>query len=139
MSKKKKKKKKERKKGVQWLYTDPNNSNSRDFQPYIFIKKLINSALNCEAYPYFDGVSSDHRIISANIHHILHSNKKQDAYTDISNHYTINVRESFLTLQETSERHNLNGKYVNFVTLHIEATVDKTLKYQLLTIQFSDY
>ena len=30
------------------------------------------------------------------------------------------VRNKFNTLQDTSERHTLNGEYENFVTTHIE-------------------
>ena len=44
---------------------------------YIFInKKWINSAFNCEAYSFFEGVSSDHRTVSARIRLILSRNKK---------------------------------------------------------------
>ena len=40
-------------------------------------KKWINSILNCEASSSFEGVSSNHRIISTKICLSLHRNKKQ--------------------------------------------------------------
>ena len=83
--------------------------------------------MNCEAYSSFKGVSFNHRIISANIHLSQHRNKKQSvkpslynwpslANSDISNQYTVIVRNKFDTLQETFERHTLNDTYENFVT-----------------------
>ena len=55
--------------------------------------------MNCEAYSSFEGVSSDHRIISAKIHLGLPRNK------------TI------------FERHTLNDKYKNFLAAYIQAVV----------------
>ena len=56
----------EKRGGKQWTYINPNNSKAQ--QGYIFIyKKWINTTLNCEAYSCFEGVSSNHRIISAKI------------------------------------------------------------------------
>ena len=47
-------------------YTDANNIKAHI--DYVFInKKWNNSALNCEAYSSFEGVSSDHRIVTAKI------------------------------------------------------------------------
>ena len=40
-------------------------------------KKLIDSSLNCEDYTTFEGISSDHRIITAKTRLTLRSNKKQ--------------------------------------------------------------
>ena len=49
-----------------WTYTYVNNSKAQI--DYIFINKKWNySALNCEAYTTFEGVSSDHRIVIPNI------------------------------------------------------------------------
>ena len=59
-----------------WTYTFLNNSNKQLY--YIFInKKWIKSTLNCEAYSSFEGVFSDHRIISAKTCLSLCRNKRQ--------------------------------------------------------------
>ena len=67
-----------------------------------------------KAYYSFEGVSSDHRIMSAKIWLRLHRNKKQTvtssrydwsslANNDISKQYMETVRKKFDTLQEISE------------------------------------
>ena len=43
---------------------------------YIY-KEWLNNALNCEAYSYFEEVTSDHKIVSAKIRLNLRKNKKQ--------------------------------------------------------------
>ena len=59
-----------------WSYTYPNNAKAQ--LDYILMnKKGMNSILNCEAYSSFEGVSSDHRIISVKIHLSLCRNKKK--------------------------------------------------------------
>ena len=50
------------------LWTYKNASNTKAHTNYVFLKKKgNNSALNCEAYSSFKGVSSDHRIVTAKI------------------------------------------------------------------------
>ena len=52
--------------GKIWIYTYANNSKAQI--DYDFInKKWKNSAMNCEAYSSFEGVSSDHRIVTAKL------------------------------------------------------------------------
>ena len=52
--------------GKLWTYTYTNNSKTEI--DYVFIKrKWNNSAVNCEAYSSFEGVSTDHRIVTAKI------------------------------------------------------------------------
>ena len=52
--------------GKLWTYTYVNNTKAQI--DYVFInKKWKNSAMNCEAYSSFEGVSSDHRIVTAKI------------------------------------------------------------------------
>ena len=91
--------------------------------------------MNCESYSSFEGVSSDHRIVSAKICLSLYRNKKQTLKTthynwssltnkDISNKYTLTVRNKFDTLQEISEANTLNDEYENFVTSHMEAAAE---------------
>ena len=49
-----------------WTYTYANNSKAQI--DYVFInKKWKNSAMNCKAYSSFEGVSSDHRVVTAKI------------------------------------------------------------------------
>ena len=77
--------------------------------------KLMNSALNCEAYYSSLDESSDHREVSANIHLNLRQKKKQTikdtgydnsshAGSNIRNQYTRTIRNKSLIIQETSER-----------------------------------
>ena len=56
----------QKRKGKLWTYTYANNTKAQI--DYVFInKKWNNSALNCEAFSSFKGVSSDHRIVTAKI------------------------------------------------------------------------
>ena len=53
----------QKRKGKLWTYTYPNNR--KDQLDYILInKEWINSAMNCEAYSSFEGVSSNHRVVT---------------------------------------------------------------------------
>ena len=52
--------------GNLWTYTYVNNSKAQI--DYVFInKKWKNSAMNWEPYSIFEGVSSDHQIVTAKI------------------------------------------------------------------------
>ena len=100
---------------------------------YILInKKWINSALNCEAYSSFEGVSSDHRIVTVkiclrlcrNTRHrtkITHFDRSLLNNRDISNKYTITLRNKFDALQEIFKTLTLNDEYENFVNAHMKA------------------
>ena len=56
--------------------------NSKVQIDYILIKKKwVNSALNCETLSSFEGVSSDHEIVSAKIRLVQYRNKKQTVKT----------------------------------------------------------
>ena len=56
----------QKKEGKLWTYSYANNSKAQI--DYVFInKKWKNSTMNWEAYSSFDGVSSDHRIVTAKI------------------------------------------------------------------------
>ena len=53
----------QKKKGKLWTHTYPNESKAQ--LDYLMInKKWINSVTNCEAYNTFEGVSTDHRIVT---------------------------------------------------------------------------
>ena len=79
--------------------------------------------MNCEAYSSFEDMSSDHRIITAKIRLSLRRNTAQTTTTtthydwsllndkDISDKYTITLRNKFDALQEISEAPTPNDEY----------------------------
>ena len=88
--------------------------------------------MNCEAYSTFEGVSSDHRIVTAKIRLSLRKNATRTATTkhydwallnnrDIRDKYALELRNRFETLQEKTEKGTPNDEYENFVEAHIEA------------------
>ena len=99
--------------GKLWTYTYANNIKAQI--DYVFIiKKWNNSAFNCKAYSSFEGVSSDHRIVTANIRLSLRRSAAQTTTTvhydwsllnkmDISDRFTLTLRNKFNVLQEISE------------------------------------
>ena len=121
----------QKREGKLWTYTYANNSKAQI--DYVLInKKWKNSAMNCEAYSSFEGVSSDHRIVTTKILLSLRKNAKQTATTkhydwallnnrDIKNKYVLELRNKFETLQEKTEKSIPNDKYENFVNAHLEA------------------
>ena len=89
-------------------------------------------ALNCEAYSSFEGVSTDHRIVTAKIRLSLRKNAKRIATTkhydwallnnkDVRDKYVLELRNRFETLQEKTEKSTPNDEYENFVNAHLEA------------------
>ena len=71
--------------------------------------------MNCEAYSSFEGVSTDHRIVTAKIWLSLRKNSKRTATTkhydwallnnrDIRDKYVLELRNRFETLQEKTEK-----------------------------------
>ena len=100
----------QKREGKLWTYTYTNNSKAQI--DYVFInKKWKNSAMNCEAYSSFEGVSSDHRIVTAKIRLSLRKNATRTAITkhydwallnnrDIRDKYVLELRNRFETLQE---------------------------------------
>ena len=119
----------QKREGKLWTYTYANNSKAQI--DYVLInKKWKNSAMNCEAYSSFEGVSSDHRIVTAKIR--LRKNAKRSATTkhydwpllnnrDIRDKYVLELRNRFETLQEKTEKSTPNDEYENFVNAHLEA------------------
>ena len=114
-----------------WTYTYANNIKAQiDF---VFInKKWENSAVNCEAYSSFMGVSSDHRIVTAKIRLSLRMNATRTTNTihydwallnnkDIRDTYVIALRNKFDALQEKTKTRTPNDKYENFFNAHLEA------------------
>ena len=93
---------------------------------------MENSAVNCEAYSSFEGVSSDHRIVTVKIRLSLRKNDTRTATTkhydwdllnnrDIRDKYVVELRNRFETLQEKTEKGTPNDEYENFVNAQIEA------------------
>ena len=121
----------QKREGKLWTYTYANNNKAQI--DYVFInKKWKNSAMNCEAYSSFEGVSSDHRIVTAKIRLSLRKNATRTAATkhydwvflnnrDIRNKYVLELRNKFNALQEKTEKCTPNGEYENFVNAHLEA------------------
>ena len=121
----------QKREGKLWTYTYTNNSKAQI--DYVFInKKWKNSAMNCEACSSFEGVSSDHRIVTAKIRLSLRKNATRTATTkhydwallnnrDIRDKYVLELRNSFETLQEKEEKNTPNDEYENFANAHLEA------------------
>ena len=88
--------------------------------------------MSCEAYSSFEGVSTDHRIVTAKIQLSLRKNAKRTATTkhydwallnnrDIRDKYVLELRKRFETLQEKTEKSTPNEEYENFINAHLEA------------------
>ena len=120
----------QKREGKLWTYTYANNSKTQI--DYVFInKKWKNCAMNCKAYSSFEGVSSDHRIVTAKIGL---SQQKNDTWTattkhydwallnnrDIRDKYVLELRNRFETLQEETEKGTPNDEYENFVNTYLE-------------------
>ena len=98
-----------------------------------YLQPWKNRAMNCKAYSSFDGVFSNHRIVTANIR--LSLRKKNATWTattkhydwallnnrDIRDKYVVELRNRFETLQEKIEKGAPNDVYENFVNAHLEA------------------
>ena len=100
----------------------------------IINKKWNNSPLNWEAYSSFEGVSSDHRIVTAKIRLSLRRNAVRTTTVhydwsllnnwDIRDKYTSTLRNKFDALQEISETPTSNDECENFVNIHLEAAAE---------------
>ena len=88
--------------------------------------------MNCKAYSSFEGVSTDHLIVTAKIRLSLRKNAKRTATTkhydwallnnrDIRDKYILELRNRFEKLQEKMEKSTPNDEYENFVNAHLEA------------------
>ena len=117
--------------GKLWTYTYANNIKTQI--DYVFMnKKWKNSAMNCEAYSSFEGVSSVHRIVTTKIRLSLRKDATRTTTTkhyewslltnaDIIDKYVLELRNRFETLQEKTEKPTPNDEYENFVNAYIEA------------------
>ena len=91
--------------------------------------------MNCEAYSSFEGVSSDHQIVTAKIRLSLRKNTTRTATTkhydwallnnrDIRDKFVLELKNRFETLQEKTEKGTPNNEYENFVNAHLEAAAN---------------
>ena len=117
-----------------WTYTYANNAKSQK-DSILINKKWNDSALNCEAYSSFEGVSSDHRIVTAKIRLNLRRKVVRTTTTihydcsllynwDIKDRYTLNLRNKLDALQEISETPTSNEEYGNIVNAHVEEAAE---------------
>ena len=116
----------QRREGQLWTYTYANNNKAQI--DYVFInKKWKNSAINYEAYSSFQGVSSDHRIVTAKIRLSLRKKATWRATTkhydwallnnrDVRDRYVLELRNRFETLHEKTEKGTPNDEYENSFT-----------------------
>ena len=96
-------------------------------------KKWVNSAHNCEAYNSFEGVSSDHRIVSGKFQLSLRANvnkslrkppndwKQLSCDVEIRDQFTITLRNRYDLLQEEENNTDPNRSYENFVNAYKQA------------------
>ena len=83
--------------------------------------------MNCEAYSSFEGVSYDHRIVTAEIQYKqpkTHHDWSLLYNRDISDKYTVTLRNEFDALQEISEILTPNVENENFINAHMEAAAE---------------
>ena len=91
--------------------------------------------MNFEAYSSFEGVSTDHRIVTAKIRLSLRRNAARTTITvnydwsllnnrDIRDKYTLTLRNKFDALHDISETPTPNDEYENFVSAHLEAATE---------------
>ena len=118
------------------LWTDTYANNTKAQINYVFInKKWNNSVLNCEAYSTFEGVSSDHRIVTAKIRLSQRKNATRTTTTvhydsallnnkHIRDKYALTLRNKFDALQEKTETYTPNGEIENFINAHLEAAAE---------------
>ena len=120
-------------KSVGKLWTNTYANNSKAQIDYVIInKKWKNTAMNCVGYSSFEGVSSDHRIVTAKIRLSLRKNATRTETTrhydrallnkrDIRDKYVLELRNRYETLQEKTEKGTPNDEYENFVNAHLVA------------------
>ena len=125
-----------KKSGKLWSHTYPNSVKAQ--LDYISVnKKWINSVQNCEAYNSFEGVSSDHRILSIKVQLSLRANKKKSSIkpsfdwkqlssnADIRHKFTITLQNRFSQLQnDDNDNINPNNTSINFMNAHKQAAED---------------
>ena len=117
--------------GKLWTHTYLNNTKAQlDF--LMINQKWINSVKNCEAYNTFEGVSSDHRIVTMDTNLSLRISKNKSSKSppfewshlkdpDTKQKYTITLKNHYQALQGKEENPTNNTSYTHFVISHKEA------------------
>ena len=117
-----------------WTHTYANGCKAQ--LDYMLInQKWRNSAMNTEAYNTFEGVSSDHRIVTTSIRLSLRSNKVKSESTprydwsslkntDIRDKYTIAVKNRYESLLAEHEEPTPCMKYASFISAHDKAAAE---------------
>ena len=91
--------------------------------------------MNCEKYSSFEGMFSDHRIVTAKIRLSLLKNATRTTTTvhydwallnkrDSRDKYALAIRNKFDVLQEKTETHSSNDEYENLFNAHLEAAAE---------------
>ena len=90
--------------------------------------------MNCEAYSSFQGVSTDHRIVTAKIRLSLRKNATRTTTIhydwallnnwDFRDKYTLALRNKYDAQPEQTKTHTPNEKYENFVNAYLEAAAE---------------
>ena len=102
--------------------------------------------MNCEAYPSFEGVSNDHRIVIAKIRLSLQKHATRTVTTKhydwallnnrgIRDKYVFELRNRFETLQEKTEIGTPNDEYENLVNAHLEAAAKCIPTWETLAVR----
>ena len=117
----------QKKDGKKWSFSYPNGAKAL-LDHIVLNKKWINSAINCESYNTFEGVFSDHRIVTAKLRLSLRANKKKKSQApcydwkefsrnaELQNQYSISLRNRFDILRDNTN--NVNETYQAFISAH---------------------
>ena len=93
----------QKREGKLWTYTYANNTKAQI--DYVLInKKWKNSAMNCEAYSFFEGVSTDHRKNAKRTATTKHYDWALLNNRDIRDKYVLELRNRHETLKKYTKR-----------------------------------
>ena len=115
----------QKREGKLWTYTYTNNNKAQI--DYVFIsKKWKNSAMNCKTYSSFEGVSSDHQIVTAKIRLSLWKNTTWTATTkhyDWALLYNRDIRDKHvLELRNRFDYRRIQKKVPQMMNMRISST-----------------
>ena len=120
----------QKRKGKLWTFKDRASDALRQLDYILVRKKWRNSVHNAEAYNTFNTVGSDHRIVAAKLKLSLRAPRKEKRVsydwkiftqtTEIQQHYTIAVKNSYQVLEEDTN----NERFNKFVDATKKAKVD---------------
>ena len=121
----------QKRRGKLWTFKYPNGQKGQ--LDYMMInKKWINSIQNCEAYHCYEGISTDHRMVSLRIQLSLRANKKKSTARPIydwkqlvtnenlQNQFSITLKNRYSILQQENTNESANLSYQSFMQAHKE-------------------